>query len=48
MSKLKIDKIINFDKFLNLKYLWLNNNRIKSIDNLKNNKCLIELYLHNN
>ena len=48
MGNLNIKTLINFEIFSNLKYIWLNGNKLTSIKALKNNKKIIELYLHDN
>ena len=46
MANLKIYKLVNFEGFLNLQILWLNNNKLADIKGLHKNFRLKELYLH--
>lgn len=48
LSHRGIQKLVNFDLFMNLEVLWLNNNNLKAVTGLDTNFRLKELYLHNN
>ena len=37
LAKRNIDRIENFDEFVNLEVLWLNGNRIRKLENLDEN-----------
>lgn len=43
-----IHRIIRFEDFPNLEVLWLNDNKLKSVQGLDQNPRIKELYLHNN
>jgi len=43
-----LQELSNFEKFMNLECLWLNNNKIEKLEGLEKNFRLRELYLHNN
>jgi Leucine-rich repeat (LRR) protein len=43
-----IEKLIRFEDFPNLEVLWLNDNKLVSIEGLDKNIRIKELYLHNN
>ncbi|XP_051872893.1 leucine-rich repeat-containing protein 72 [Pristis pectinata] len=43
-----LTEVPDLSRFKQLKYLWLNHNKIKKISSLKMNYCLKELYLQNN
>ena len=44
----KITKLKDFDKFILLDTLWLNNNRLTNIKGLEENICIKNIYLHKN
>ncbi|XP_072910223.1 leucine-rich repeat-containing protein 72 isoform X2 [Hemitrygon akajei] len=44
----KLTEVPDLSRFKQLKYLWLNHNKIKKISSLTMNYCLKELYLQNN
>ena len=48
LAKRNIDRIENFDEFVNLEVLWLNGNRIRKLENLDENIRIKELYLQQN
>jgi hypothetical protein len=48
LSDRKLNKLINFDKFLNLEALWLTNNKLDKITELSHNFRLKILCLGNN
>ena len=48
LAKRNIDRIENFDEFVNLEVLWLNGNRIRKLENLDENIRIKELYLQHN
>lgn len=43
-----IQKLAKFDKFVSIDTLWLNNNKLDSLEGLESNFRLKSLYLHNN
>ena len=48
LAKRNIDRIENFEEFVNLEVLWLNRNRIRKLENLDENIRIKELYLQHN
>lgn len=48
MGRRGIEKLINFDHFMNLEVIWLNDNKLTKLEGLESNFRLKELYLHNN
>ena len=48
MADREIEIVANFDKFVNLEVLWLNNNHLQRIDGLDANFRIKKLYVHNN
>jgi Leucine-rich repeat (LRR) protein len=43
-----IQMLVNFDHFKNLEVVWLNGNKLKTIEGLDSNFRIKELYLHDN
>ncbi|XP_059828636.1 leucine-rich repeat-containing protein 72 isoform X6 [Hypanus sabinus] len=48
LAKKRLTEVPDLSRFKQLKYLWLNHNKIKKISSLTMNYCLKELYLQNN
>ncbi|RLN57264.1 hypothetical protein BBJ29_005334 [Phytophthora kernoviae] len=48
MANKRIDKIANFDAFVNLEVLWINDNQIQHLDGLDRCFRLKQLYAQNN
>ncbi|XP_072110513.1 LOW QUALITY PROTEIN: leucine-rich repeat-containing protein 72 [Mobula birostris] len=48
LAKKRLTEVPDLSRFKQLKYLWLNHNKIKKINSLTMNYCLKELYLQNN
>ncbi|EEY61227.1 uncharacterized protein PITG_01483 [Phytophthora infestans T30-4] len=48
MANKRIDKIANFDAFVNLDVLWINDNQIQEHDGLNGCFRLKQIYAHNN
>ena len=48
MAKKRIQKIADFEKFVNLEVLWLNDNQLRKIDSLDSNVRIKKLNVMNN
>ena len=48
MADRQIEVVANFEKFVNLEVLWLNNNHLQRIDGLDANFRIKKLYVHGN
>jgi len=48
LAKKGIEELGDFDRFVNLEVLWLNDNRLERIDDLESNVRVQQLYVQNN
>lgn len=48
LANKNITNLVDFNTFINLDTLWLNNNRLQSLDGLEDNFRIKSLYLHGN